>query len=64
MDRDSPPRQLIEQLRHGGRDFTIARDDDGPFQILAELRVRMLHRSRAARRGLPDLYQGPLVGES
>ncbi len=64
MDPNSPRRQLLQQLRHGWCNLTIARDDHCPFKVFSELSRANAPSLQSDRRRLPNLYEGPVPGKS
>ena len=64
VDRNSPRRQLLQQLRYGWCNLTIARDDHCPFKVFSELSRANAPSLQSDRRRLPNLYEGPVPGKS
>jgi hypothetical protein len=64
VDRNSPRRELLQQLRHGRCSLTITRDDRCPFKVFSELSRANAPSLQSNRRPLPNLYEGPVPGKS
>lgn len=59
VDGDPAGRQLVQQPGHRGRYLTIARHDNGPFQVFAELSGGDLPLIERRRRCRSDLDERP-----